>query len=212
MAGASRIGKLVKSNLLRVYDVDLLGLFYGFSQVSRCVRSTAVCSANFRRYLLLQLRNPYHIVSTVTAPQATAQLEVACPIFFALRDEHLYISIDLSVHFSPGQLAVAAAVASSAIPLLYFYPPHHSLTSTGWRRWWDRPPNSLACERPPRAPCPSPASSSSSSVRLIGCLCSLFSPCMHAPPPACLLRLLFAATFSPSRRHHQTWRWRASSP
>ena len=46
-------------------------------------------------------------------------------------------------------------------------------------------------------------------------LCSFFSPCMHAPPPppACLLRLsLTAATFSPSRHHHQTWRWRALSP
>ena len=37
---------------------------------------------------------------------------------------------------------------------------------------------------------------------------------MHAPPPpAWLLRLLLAAaTFSPSRRHHQTLRWRALSP
>ena len=37
---------------------------------------------------------------------------------------------------------------------------------------------------------------------------------MHAPsPPACLLRLLLiAATFSPARPHHQTWRWRGLSP
>ena len=37
---------------------------------------------------------------------------------------------------------------------------------------------------------------------------------MHAPPPhACLLRLLLTtATFSPSKHHHQTWRWRTWSP
>ena len=59
MAGASRIWKFVKSNLLRVYDVNLLGLFNDFSQqASSFVRSTAVRSATFRRDLLLQLLNP----------------------------------------------------------------------------------------------------------------------------------------------------------
>ena len=54
MAGASRIWKCVKSKLLKVYDVDLLGLFYDFSQqVSSFVRPTAVCSATFCRDLLL---------------------------------------------------------------------------------------------------------------------------------------------------------------
>ena len=49
--------------------------------------------------------------------------------------------------------------------------------------------------------------------RVVGRMCSFFSPCMHAPPrPACLLRLLLTtATFSPSRHHHQTWRWRTWS-
>ena len=92
MAGASKIWKFVKPNLLRVYDVDLPGLFYDFSQqASSFVRSTAVCSATFRRDLLLQLLNPYHTISAVTALQAAAQLEVACPIFCVLRDEHLSI-------------------------------------------------------------------------------------------------------------------------
>ena len=128
MAGASRIGKLVKSNLLRVYDVDLLGLFYGFSQVSRCVRSTAVCSANFRRYLLLQLRNPYHTISAFTALQAAAQLEFACELFFVSCVMSTYLSIDLSVHFSPDLLAAAAAcfVCHTSGH------QHHNLTSTGW--------------------------------------------------------------------------------
>ena len=73
------------------------------------MRSTAVCSATFRRDLLLQLLNPYHTISAVTALQAAAQLEVACPIFCVLRDE--YVSIDRPVHFSPGLLAAAAAAA-----------------------------------------------------------------------------------------------------
>ena len=108
MVGASRIWKFVKSNLLRVYDVDLLGFFNEFSQqVSSFARSIEVCSATFRRDLLLQLLNPYHTISAVTALQAAAQLEVACPTFCVLRDEHL--SIDLPVHFSPGLLAAAAA-------------------------------------------------------------------------------------------------------
>ena len=67
MACASRIWKFVKPNLLiRVYDVDLLGLFYDFSQqASSFVRSTAARSATFSRDLLLQLLNPYHIISAV---------------------------------------------------------------------------------------------------------------------------------------------------
>ena len=115
MAGASKIWKFVESNLLGEYDVDLLELFNDFSQqASSFVRSTAVCSATFRRDLLLQLLNPYHIMSAVTALEAAAQLEVACPIFCVLRDEHL--SIDRPVHFSPGLLVLA----SSATPLLHF--------------------------------------------------------------------------------------------
>ena len=107
MAGASKIWQFVKSNLLREYDVDLLELFNDFSQqASSFVRSTAVCSATFRRDMLLQLY-PYHIMSAVTALQAAAQLDVACPIFCVLRDEHL--SIDRPVHFSPGLLPAKAS-------------------------------------------------------------------------------------------------------
>ena len=95
MAGASRIRKFVKSNLLREYDVDLLGPEFDFDdfsqQASRFVRSTAACSATFRRDLLFQLLNPYNIISAVTALQAAAQLEVGRLIFCVLRDEHLSI-------------------------------------------------------------------------------------------------------------------------
>ena len=75
----------------RVYDVDLLGLFYDVSQVLSFVRSTAACSATFRRDLLLQLLNPYRTISAVTALQAAALLEGACPILCVLRDDDLSI-------------------------------------------------------------------------------------------------------------------------
>ena len=101
MAGASRVWKSVKSNLLRLYDVDLLGtFFYDFSQqVSSFVRSTVMCSATFRRDLLLQLLNLYHTISADTALQAAAELEVACPIFCVLRDEHLSIDRPVCPYF-----------------------------------------------------------------------------------------------------------------
>ena len=87
------------SNLLREYNVDLLELLYDFSkQASSLVQSTAVCSATFRRYPLLQLLNPYHIITAVNVLQAAAQLEVACLIFCVLRDERL--SIDRSTCLS----------------------------------------------------------------------------------------------------------------
>ena len=41
-------------------------------------RSTAVCCTTFRRDLLLQLLSLYHMISTVSALQAAAELEVAC--------------------------------------------------------------------------------------------------------------------------------------
>ena len=86
----------MKSNLLGEYGVDLCwhlrSTFYDCSQqASSFVRSTTVCSATFRRDLLLQLLDPYHTISAVTALQAAAQLKVACLLFCVLRDEHLSI-------------------------------------------------------------------------------------------------------------------------
>ena len=112
----------MKSNLLRVYDVDLLGLFYDFSQqASSFVRSTAVCSATFRRDLLLQLLNPNHTISAVTALHAAAQLEVACPIFCVLRDEHLSIDRPVCPFFawSAGS-CLLLLLGSPSIPLLLY--------------------------------------------------------------------------------------------
>ena len=79
--------------------MDLLGNFYDFSYVSSFVRSTEVCSTTFRRDLLLQLIIPYNTISAVTALQAAAQLDVACPIFCVLRDEHLYIDRPVCPYF-----------------------------------------------------------------------------------------------------------------
>ena len=74
------------------------------------MRSTTVCSATFRRDLLLQLLNPYHTISAVTALQATAQLEVACPIFCVPRDERLSIDRPVCPFFAwPATIASPAA-------------------------------------------------------------------------------------------------------
>ena len=99
----------MKSNLLREYDVDLLGLLRIFKTSFELRAVDRVFSATFRRDLLLQLLNPYHIMAAVTALQAAAQLEVARPIFVSCVMS-IYLSIDLSVHFSPS-LVAAATVA-----------------------------------------------------------------------------------------------------
>ena len=117
MAGASRIWKCVKSNFIREYDVDLLGLFNFSQQASSFVQSTAVCSATFRRDLLLQLPNPYHIISAVTALQAAAPLGVGCPIFCVLRDEHLSIDRPLCPFFAWSAAAGFVCYYTAAIPL-----------------------------------------------------------------------------------------------
>ena len=75
---------------------DFFNVF--LQKASSFVQSTAVGSATFCRDLLLQLLNPYHIISAVTALQAAAQLEVACPIFCVLRHEHLSIDRPVLVH------------------------------------------------------------------------------------------------------------------
>ena len=66
--------------------------------------------------------NPYHAISAVTALQAAAHLEVACSIFFvSCVMSIIYLSIDLSVHFSPGLLSAAAAagfVCYTAVAIL----------------------------------------------------------------------------------------------
>ena len=96
-------------------DVDLRLIFYDISQQApSIVRSTAVCSTVFRRDLLLQLFTFYHIFSAVTALQAATQLEVACLLFFVLRDEQL--AIHRPVHFTSP--AAAGIVCYTAVKLL----------------------------------------------------------------------------------------------
>ena len=133
--------------------------------------STAVCSA-----------------SAVTALQTAAQLEVT--FVWVLRDEHLSNDRPACPLFRLAcwcwlRLLDTAAILLAATPKLKSC---WLKTSTGWRRWWARPPNALASRRPPRAPSPpSPTSSTSFSLRLIDCLCS-FSTVVHACSTAsCLL-------------------------
>ena len=56
-------------------------IFHNNLRVSAFVRSTAVWSTTFRRDLLLQLLNPYHTISAVTALRAATQLGVAWLFF-----------------------------------------------------------------------------------------------------------------------------------
>ena len=91
----------MKSNLPRECDVDLLA---------------------FRRALVLQLLNCYHTISAVTALQAAAQIEVACSILCVLRDEHL--SINLSVNFSAGLLALQVTIKTNLLAELKHQAPN----------------------------------------------------------------------------------------
>ena len=132
MAGASRIWKFVKSNLPRVYDVDLLGLFLRFFTTSfelRAVDHSVFCHLSPR--------------PAPTAPQSLSDTlrRYRCPSrrpargcasnFHVQRDEHLSIDRPVCLFF---RLACyqQLLLASTVIPrLLYFCLPHQNLTSTG---------------------------------------------------------------------------------
>ena len=76
---------------------NLRRTLHDFSQqASSFVLSTAVCSATFRRDLLLQLLNPYHIISAVTLskPPPSSRFRV---LFFVSCVMSIYLSIDLPV-------------------------------------------------------------------------------------------------------------------
>ena len=97
--------------------MDLLGLLRIFKTSFELRAVDRVFSATFRRDLLLQLLNPYHIMAAVTALQAAAQLEVACPVFCILSNKHL--SIDRPVcPFFAWPAAVAGFVCYTAATLL----------------------------------------------------------------------------------------------
>ena len=210
VAGVSSSWKFVKSNVLREYDVDLLGRFYDFSlQASSFVQSTAVCSATYRRHLLLQILYPYHTISAVTALQAAAQLEVACPIFCVRRDEHRSIDRPVCPFFAwPAssccccwlRLLLRCYTSSRRIkPNVYWLEELEGPAAQRFGEW---------------ASASRTFSAITDLIAVVQCevdrLCSFFNLCKHAPPPpACLvLRLLLtAATVSPSRHHNPTWRW-----
>ena len=95
--------------------------FYDFSpQASIFVQSTAVCSATFRRDLLLQLFNPYHIPGNLRrhrSPSHRPARDCVFTLFCVLRDEHL--SIDRPVcPFFAWPTAAAGFVCYAAVILL----------------------------------------------------------------------------------------------
>ena len=117
MAGASRIWKFVKSNLLGEHDVDLLEpafdflRFFSTSFEPRAVDRSVFCHLSPRP---APPAPQSHIISA--ALRVAALLQVSSLIFCVLRDERLRIdrSIRLSI-FSPRLLLL-----TSATPLLYF--------------------------------------------------------------------------------------------
>ena len=119
MAGASMIWKFVKSNLLRVFDVDLLGLFTIFHKLrASCGRPqcvvppvTEACSSSSSVPIIQSLPSP------LSKPPPSSWLRV---LIFVSCVMSIYLSIDLSVHiFSPGLLTAAASfVCYTAATLL----------------------------------------------------------------------------------------------
>ena len=82
-------------------------VFEFLHEASTFVRSTAVCSTTFRRELLLQLLDPYHIISTAIALQDATQVEVVYLPFRFLCEEHL--AFYRPVHFdTPGAAVIFA--------------------------------------------------------------------------------------------------------
>ena len=136
MAGASRIWKMVKSNLLREYDVHRLGPAYDYSRIlTTCVVFRAVDRSEFCHLSpspTTQLLNSYHIISAVTALKAAAQLEVKCLMFRVLLDEHLAVDPPAWPFF---RLACCCWLRLQYRAILLAAASQYNLTSTGWRRW-----------------------------------------------------------------------------
>ena len=83
------------------------------------MRSAAEYSATFRRALVLQLLNCYHTISAVTALQAAARV-----LFFVSCVMSIYPSIDLSVNFSAGLLALQVTIKTNPLAELHHQAPN----------------------------------------------------------------------------------------
>ena len=113
--------EFVKSNLLRVYDVDLLGLFTILHKCrTSCGRPQCVlplfaetCSSSSSIPITQSPPSP------LSKPPPSSRLRVL--FFVSCVMIIIYLSIDLSVHFSPGLLVAAAAagfVCNTAVAIL----------------------------------------------------------------------------------------------
>ena len=118
MAGASRNWKFVESNLLRVYDVDLLGFFTIFHKKFRASYGRPQCVLPPSAETCSSSSSSPNTVSAVTTLQAAVQLEVACFIFCILRDKHLSIDRPVSPFFRLASPAAAGFVCYIAAILL----------------------------------------------------------------------------------------------
>ena len=131
MAGASRILQFMKSNFLGVDDVDLLGLLLRFFTCSfdlRVVDRSVVCHLSPRPAPPAPQSLSHNISRHRSPSRRPARGCVSC--FCVLRDEY-NLSVDRTI--CPFFAWLASSCCCSWVRLLYSYPPHHSLTSTGWR-------------------------------------------------------------------------------
>ena len=105
MASSPRSWNFVKSNLLRVYDVDLLGLFFRIFHNTvrpscgrpRCVLPPFAETCSSSSSIPITQSPP----SPLSTPPPRSRLRV---LFFMSCVMSIYLSIDLSVHFLPGLL------------------------------------------------------------------------------------------------------------
>ena len=112
MAGTSMIWKFVKSNLLREHDVDLLGPSFYFFRFFTTSFELRVVDRSVFCHLLPRPAPPApqslsHNLCRHSSPRRRPAR--GCVLFFVSCVMTIYLSIDLSVHFSPGLLAARAA-------------------------------------------------------------------------------------------------------
>ena len=148
--------------------MDLLGLFLRFCTTSfelRAVNRSVFCHLSPRPAPPAPQSLSHNISRHRSPSRRPARGCVSC--FCVLRDEY-NLSVDRTI------CPFFAWLASSCccwlrLPYRCYTCSRHiiNLTSTGWRRWWARPPDALASACPPRTPSPpSPTSSPSFSVGL----------------------------------------------
>ena len=112
-------GNLLNQICSGVYDVDLLGLFLRFFTTSfelRAVDRSVSCHLSETCSSSSSIHITQSPPSPLSKPPPSSRLRVP---FFVSCVMSIYLSIDLSVHFLPGLLLIAAAASCWWVHLLY---------------------------------------------------------------------------------------------